>query len=186
MSRTGFIARLRAELSGLTAAEIDEIVADYEAHFAEAAAAGRSEADVAAALGEPARLAKELKAEAGLKRLEAKPTPGNFVLAIFAFLGLLTLNVMFVLPILCVIFAITLAWAIGSIAVIVTGVALFFSGVLDGFGQDALARDLAGVGLAAGGVGAGALWLMTMSWLAKLFVSYARLHYRVLKPALDQ
>jgi uncharacterized membrane protein len=186
MSRTGFIARLRAALSGLPASEVDEIVADYEAHFADAIADGRSEAEVAAALGEPARLAKELKAESGLKRLEAKPTPGNFLLAIGAFLGLLTLNVMFVLPIMSVIFALMLAWVVLAIVGSVAGVVLMFSTLFDGFGREALASHLFALGLLAGGVGGGSLWVLTIGWLAQVFVSYARLHYRVLKPALAE
>ena len=41
------------------------VMADYAAHFAEGMAAGRSEAEIAAALGDPLRLARELRAEAG-------------------------------------------------------------------------------------------------------------------------
>ena len=67
MNRQAFIDRLRLGLSGLPAAAINEAVADYEAHFAEGAAAGRTEEEVAAALGDPARLARELRAEIGLK-----------------------------------------------------------------------------------------------------------------------
>ena len=50
MNRQAFIDRLRLGLSGLPAAAINEAVADYEAHFAEGAAAGRTEEEVAAAL----------------------------------------------------------------------------------------------------------------------------------------
>lgn len=185
MNRTSFITRLREALAGLPQSEIDDIVADYEAHFADAAEAGRSEADVSAALGEPARLAKELKAEAGLKRLEAKPTPGNFLLAIGAFLGLLTLNVMFVLPFLSVIFAVMLVWMIVAIGGVVSGLAILFGTLLDGFSREAMADHLLALGFFFGGAGLGALWLLTIQWLAKIFVSYARLHYRVLKPALN-
>ena len=50
MTRAEFISRLRRGLGGLPAATIDEIVADHEAHFDEAVAAGRNETEVAAAL----------------------------------------------------------------------------------------------------------------------------------------
>src|SRR5471032_2549411 len=75
MSRQLFLDRLRAGLRGLPAGAIDEIAADYEAHFAEGRAAGREEIEVAAALGDPDRLARELRAEAGLKRWEAERNP---------------------------------------------------------------------------------------------------------------
>ena len=51
MNRAEFLARLRRGLVGLPAAAANEIVADYEAHFADGAAAGRSEAEVAEAAG---------------------------------------------------------------------------------------------------------------------------------------
>jgi len=62
MNRNEFLARLRKGLVGLAQAAADDIVADYEAHFDEGRAAGRSEQDVAAALGNPDRIARELKA----------------------------------------------------------------------------------------------------------------------------
>ena len=68
MNPTSFLSRLRDGLSGLPQQEIDDIIADYATHFSEGAAARRSEDDVAAALGDPSRLAKELRAESGLRR----------------------------------------------------------------------------------------------------------------------
>ena len=63
MSRTLFLSRLRQGLKGLSPEEIDDIVTDYEAHFSDAAAAGRDEIDVAASLGDPMQLGNELRAE---------------------------------------------------------------------------------------------------------------------------
>ena len=60
MNRAEFLARLRRGLVGLPAATANEIVNDYEAHFADGAAAGRSEAEVAEALGDPDRLSLSL------------------------------------------------------------------------------------------------------------------------------
>ncbi|HKU99815.1 MAG TPA: DUF1700 domain-containing protein, partial [Vineibacter sp.] len=68
MTRAAFLASLRSGLSGLPAADIDDILADYASHFDEGLAAGRSEDDVAAALGDARQLARELRAEAGLRR----------------------------------------------------------------------------------------------------------------------
>jgi uncharacterized membrane protein len=185
MNKQQFLAKLREALAGLSASEIDDIVSDYDAHFTEAAAAGRSEADVAAALGEPARLAKELKAESGLKRLEAKPTPTNFIVAIGAFLGLATFNIIFVLPILIATAALLFGWAVASFALLGAGFGVLFHGIFREAGIDAVAQMLAGAGLVCGAVGGGAFWLLTVGWLAKLFVAYARLHLKVMKPALE-
>jgi len=64
MTREDFIARLRRGLAGMSPEAADDIVADYEAHFSEGKAAGRTEDQVAEALGDPDRLARELRAAA--------------------------------------------------------------------------------------------------------------------------
>src|SRR5207344_2100507 len=82
MTRLEFLDTLRRRLAGLPQAEIDELVGDYATHFADGMAAGRSEAEIAEALGDPMRLARELRAEAGFRRWEEAPTPGNFFSAL--------------------------------------------------------------------------------------------------------
>ena len=57
MTRDQFIARLRSGLAGMSPEAIDDIVSDYETHFAEGIASGRTEDQVADALGDPDRLA---------------------------------------------------------------------------------------------------------------------------------
>ncbi|SCK52782.1 Protein of unknown function [Variovorax sp. HW608] len=59
MNKEEFLRKIRAALQGLTPAEIDEILADYGAHFDESTALGRSEEATAAALGDPAWLGQE-------------------------------------------------------------------------------------------------------------------------------
>jgi uncharacterized membrane protein len=60
MTRADFIARLRRGLAGMSPEAVDDIVADYETHFADGAADGRSEDEVAEGLGDPDRLARDL------------------------------------------------------------------------------------------------------------------------------
>ncbi|MBW8859629.1 MAG: DUF1700 domain-containing protein, partial [Caulobacter sp.] len=47
MTRAEFLTRLKRGLAGMPAAQIADIVADYEAHFNDAQEAGRSESEVA-------------------------------------------------------------------------------------------------------------------------------------------
>ena len=77
MTRDQFLDTLAERLRGLPPDEIDELLDDYASHFAEGMAQGRSEAEIAAALGDPVRLARELRAEAGLRRWESARTPGT-------------------------------------------------------------------------------------------------------------
>lgn len=186
MNRDQFLSELRAALRGLRTQEIDDIIADYTAYFAEAQAAGRSEQNVADALGDPKRLARELRAEAGLKRWENRRTPGNFVGAVIALCGLAAVDLFILLPVVFVL----------SFAAFVTGLVLLFISILGvGFLASLLywgrfesstgpvSVALAGIGLFAGGIGFQALLLLAMEGMLKLLSKYARLHYQLIKPA---
>jgi uncharacterized membrane protein len=186
MNRAQFLSALRQRLSGLPANEIEEILSDYDAHFVEGMAAGRSEEAVAAALGDPGRLARELRAEAGLRRWEEKRSPGTLIGALIALVALVAVDLIFLLPILFVVGVVLCALGVAVLAVMAAGIALVAS-LLD-FGDfttitNALARGLAGTGLVAGGIGVGALLLLVLDVLVRLLGRYARLHYQILSPS---
>jgi uncharacterized membrane protein len=188
MNAEQFLAELRAALRGMPVAEIEEIAQDYAAHFAEARAAGRSEAEVAAALGDPARLARELRAESGLQRWRDRRTPGNYVAAIVALCGLAAVDLIVLLPLLLVLAVAAFAIGVVVFALIVAGIALLAGATgwspLEGWAYTT-GLVLAGTGLIAGGLGAGALVLLALEGLLLLLGRYARLHYQILRPADD-
>jgi uncharacterized membrane protein len=185
MNRVAFLRALRAGLAGLPAQEIDDIVVDYTAYFDEAHASGRSEEDVAAALGDPQRLARELRAETGLRRWENHRSLGNSAAALLALGGLAAVDILFLLPLL---FAVTLVILVIGLVIFVlgiVGIGLLLSLLKIGhFGSIAaiVLRAVAGIGLIAGSVGCGALLLLALNGAVKLLGNYARLHYRLLKP----
>jgi len=185
MTRQAFMARLREGLRDLPAQTQAEIMADYETHFAEGAAAGRSEAEVAAALGDPGRLARELRAEAGLKRWESERNASAAGAAVFAVLGLGAIDIIFLLPILMAVAGVIVGVAIAAIAVFFAGGVMFAAGPFSDFPGGAGAALLGGLGLMAGGTAIGALLTMVCIGLLNVLVWYGRLHYRLLKPALE-
>jgi uncharacterized membrane protein len=184
MTRDGFISALREGLQGAAPTLVGEVVADYEAHFAEGVAAGRSEADVAAALGDPRRLARELRAEAGLKRWESERNPANAAGAIVALIGLGAIDILFLLPVLFAIIGTMIGLFVADIAVFVGGSALVaFGAFIDG-PSNPVAAPLFGLGMMAGSVSAGAVLVLISIALTNALVWYGRLHYRLLKPAM--
>jgi uncharacterized membrane protein len=185
MTRQEFIDRLRLGLSGLPPKAIAEFVADYEAHFAEGEAAGRSEAEVAEALGDPGRLARELRAEAGLKRWEQERNPSAAAAAVFAVLGLGAIDLLILLPILMGVAGALFGVAVGAVAVFFAGGFVFAAGpFLDPPGGVA-AAVLGGIGLMALATSVGALLTLIVIGLVNVLVWYGRLHYRLLKPAIE-
>jgi uncharacterized membrane protein len=185
MTRQAFMARLREGLRGLPAQTQADIMADYDAHFAEGQAAGRSEADVAAALGDPGRLARELRAEAGLKRWEEERNPSAAAGAIFALLGLGAIDILVLLPILMGIGGTLFGFAVAAVAIFVVGGVVFAAGPFTGMPGGPVAAVLAGIGLMTGAVSVGAVLAMATIGLVNLLVWYGRLHYRLIKPALE-
>jgi uncharacterized membrane protein len=191
MNRAMFLSELRMGLSGLPQSEIDDTVADYEAHFSEGLAAGRSEAAIASALGDPARLARELRAEAGFKRWETERSAGSMVSAVFALLGLATLDLIFLIPFVTAIGAILLGMLVTAIALFFAGGAVWLVALFPGlamFGTsgmlgNGMALALAGFGLIAGGVGLMALTWLLLDVFIRGLVQYARLHFRLIDSA---
>lgn len=185
MTRAEFIARLRSGLVGMPAPAAAEIVADYEAHFTDAAASGRAEADVAQALGDPTRLARELKAEAGIQRWRQEQNPSAATGAILAVLGLGAIDILFLLPFILGVLGTLFGMMIAAIGVFIGGGAIMVALPFAGAPGGALAAVLAGLGLMAGAVTVGALVAVVTVWVVNGLVWFARLHYRLLKPALQ-
>ncbi|THD62954.1 DUF1700 domain-containing protein [Phenylobacterium sp.] len=185
MTRQAFMARLREGLRGLPPSAQADIVADYENHFNEGAAAGRSEADVAAGLGDPGRLARELRAEIGLKRWEEERSASAGASAVFAVLGLGAIDILVLLPILMAVGGTIFGLAIATVAVFFAGGVVFAAGPFSGIPGGPAAAALAGIGLMAGAASGGAVLAIVTIGLVNALVWYGRLHYRLLKPALE-
>ena len=185
MNRAEFIARLRKGLVGLTPQAADEIIADYEVHFEDAMAAGRSEAEVCEALGDPDRLARELKAEAGAQAWAQQPTASNALGAVLGILGLGAIDILILLPLVLPVFGTVLAFLVAGIGVFIAGGGVMVVGPFAGLPGGILAAILLGIGL----MGLGVFMIATMAiltkWLIDATIWYARLHYRVVKPALE-
>lgn len=185
MTRQAFMARLREGLRGLPPQAVADIVADYEAHFTDGEAAGRSEAEVAAALGDPDRLAREIRAESSLNRWREERSPGAAAAAVFAVLGLGAIDILILLPILMAVAGTIIGIGVAVIAVFFVGAFVFAAGpFLDPPGGPATAL-LGGIGLMAGSASGGAVLTIICIGLMNALVWYGRLHYRLLTPALE-
>jgi len=173
-----FIARLRDGLSGLSPQEIGEITADYEAHFSDAAEAGRSEADVAASLGDPLRLGREIGAETKLRRWEQRRNPRTFLRAGAALLPVFSLAILVPVVLALLLFAGLAAYALYIVAA--TGLHLM-AGLASGNGN-VMVPAMVGAGLLCGVIGFGALMALLLDSGMRLLGRYVRVNYRLLKP----
>jgi len=185
MTRLQFLDTLRRKLAGLPPHEIDELMADYATHFSEGMATGRSEEEIAEALGDPARLARELRAEAGMRRWEEARTPSNFIGAMVGFLALIAVDFVFLLPLLGGFALFVLIAAVVQIALCIAGlvmVAKIFQ-LNHGLGLNYIAHILGGLGLLSLGVGGSSLLLLIVDYVVRALGKFARLHYTLLDKA---
>lgn len=185
MTRQAFLARLREGLRGLPPQTIADIVTDYEAHFSDGLAAGRSEEEVARALGDPDRLARELRAETALNRWREERSPSSAAGAVFAVLALGALDILILLPILMGVAAALFGLYIASIVGFFVGGGIFAMAPFTDPAGGTAAGIFAGIGVMAGAASAFAVLTLISIGLINALVWYGRLHYRLLKPALD-
>lgn len=179
MTRAGFIAGLRQNLRGLSTKEAADIVADYEEHFSDAVAAGRSEGEVAAALGDPAKLAGELTAETGLRRWEARRNPRTFLKAGIGVFGLQAFNILVLLPVIAILLA--CAGVAAYILYIVAGTGFHMLSEATAGNGNVLVPVLAGLGLIFGVLGTGSLLALLLDAGLRRLARYARLNYSLIK-----
>jgi uncharacterized membrane protein len=123
MKQQEFISQLQDALKQLPESEIQDIIADYREYFRDGLSAGRSEEDIAAGLGDPRQLARELMARHHIARWESRKSFGNLFAVVGAIAGLGFLNFMLALPFLFYLWLLTMA-ALVSTAILVGGVVL--------------------------------------------------------------
>jgi uncharacterized membrane protein len=175
MTRGLFITRLRQGLTGLPEEEINEIVTDYQAHFSDALAAGRSETDVAASLGDPLKLGQELKTEARLRRWETSRNPRTFISASAALMPAFTLAVL--IPVIGALIA--CAAVAAYVLYVAAGTGLRLAAGLTSGGV--LVPSLIGIGLIFGVVGIGTLIALALDSGLRLLGRHVRLNYQLLR-----
>ena len=88
MTKNEFLQQLNASLKRLSDKERADILKDYEEHFTFGLEEGKSEEEIAASLGSPAQIAKELLADYHIEKVTASATTGNVFRAIWAVIGL--------------------------------------------------------------------------------------------------
>lgn len=184
MKRNEFIRRLKAGLKGMPQDDIDEIAADYEDHFAAGIAEGRSEEEVAAALGNPARLARELRFEAGFRNWKSERSPSSAWSAILAFMGLATIDILILLPIVLPVIGVIFGLFVAVLACFIAGGFILIAGPFSGFPGGWLVAILVGLGTMSASVAAGALLTLVSIWVVNALMWFGRLHYRIIEPAI--
>jgi uncharacterized membrane protein len=182
-ARAEFLAALRAGLRGAPDVAIDEVIAEYDAHFAEGKAANRSEQDIAAALGDPWALAQELRVELRIARWEAAPSPRSGVQVVSSVIALGALNAALSLVVLPLLLLIALAVIVAIAACVAGGIWMLFAGPSLEIPGGAGVTVLSAMGLFFAALSLTALTALCGQLLANALARWVRLNYQVLPRA---
>lgn len=116
MTKDQFLKKLEAGLRRISFEERSDILQDFEEHFAEGLAEGKTEAGISESLGSPNQIAKELLADYHIEKMEATASTGNIFRAVWAVIGLGFFNLVIVLgPFVALAAVVVAAWAVGII-----------------------------------------------------------------------
>ena len=114
MQKDEYLRQLSRAVSSLPEPERAEILADYEEHFLIGIAEGRTETDIASALGDPRSIGKEFAALSLVRRAEESPSAGGLSRAVIATVGLGIFNLLVVfIPFVILIMILALILVIG-------------------------------------------------------------------------
>lgn len=115
MNKEQFLKQLESSLKKLSLEERQDILQDYEEYFAIGIEKGKSEQEIAASLGQPKQIAKELMASYHLGMVEQKTSVRNILSAVWAVIGLGFFNFLIVLAPFCALVCIVLSgWLVSA------------------------------------------------------------------------
>ena len=114
MTKKQFLTKLNASLKRLPSDEREDILQDFEEHFAIGLEEGKTEEQISTSLGSPQQIAKELLATYRVKKVEETATTGNILRAVWAVIGLGFFNLVIVLgPFVALVGVIMAGWIVG-------------------------------------------------------------------------
>lgn len=114
MNKRKFLSELDASLKQISSKERQDILQDFEEHFAIGLEEGNTEEEIAAGLGSPQKIAKEMLASYHIEKVENTATTGNVFRAVWAVIGLGFFNLVIVLgPFIALIGILFSGWIAG-------------------------------------------------------------------------
>ncbi|MFD1174459.1 DUF1700 domain-containing protein [Oceanobacillus picturae] len=183
MSKEAFMKKLEKALVKLPVAERQDILEDFHEHFHVGMQEGKDEAEIAAALGSPNQIAKELLATHYLDRVGEESNVGNVFRAVWAVIGLGFFNLVVVLgPFIAVLGCIVGGWAVG-VAFIVSPILVLLNVII--YPDTFRLFDLfASIGLTGLGLFISIGMFYATRFIVKLFIRYLSYNAKLVKGGL--
>lgn len=116
MTKEQFLKQLESSLHKLSKAERQDILQDYEEHFNIGLEEGKTEEQIAASLGSPSQIARELLDSNSLEKAEKKGTAVKIIRSVWTAIGLIFFNLLIVLgPFIALVGVMFGFWVAGAV-----------------------------------------------------------------------
>lgn len=196
MNKQQYLEKLSKLLRKLPKEDREDIISDYEEHFAIGLEKGRTEEEISKALGNPKNVAKQITADHMVKIAENKPSVGGIIEAILAAMGLGLFNLIFVTVPVLIVAAIILTLFVAGFAMILAGIYWVLSPLLHLILPQIALPQLVGsnesfwnilvilgggIGLTAGGIILIVAMAYITKWFYELMIKYLKLNLRIIK-----
>jgi uncharacterized membrane protein len=171
MLKDEFIHILESSLTGLSEVDRKDILHDYEEHFAIGYLNGRTEQEIATALGDPRTLGKEFNAITLVKKAEETPSASGIGRAILATVGLGLFNLIVVLIPFIILVIVLAVLGILGFCLFCAGPIIIGCSVLEIFGiftENLPASPYASIFFGIGTTALGLFIILGDYWLARL------------------
>ena len=183
MTKEQFLSELEKALKGLSSHERQDILLDYEEHFAIGLEEGHTEEDIARRLGPPNQIAKEMLANYHLEKVDHHLSAGNILRAVWAVIGLGFFNLVIVLGPFFALAAVIFSLWVVSVSFTLTPLMFLvnIAGYPSGF---VLFHLFASLGLCGVGIFLGIGMYFVTKFIALGFVRYLRYNLSLVKGGL--
>lgn len=187
MNKKAFMEELALLLERLPREEREDILADYEDHFAAGLEAGKTEEEIARALGNPETIARNFTADYALKAAEENQSAGNILRAVVAIISLGFFNLVFVLGPFLGLVGVLFALVVTGFALGAAGISVFVAAVFSPVLPFALEISVHPLVAALVGIGLASLGLLVLIgdfYLARVFynltIKYLKLNLKII------
>ncbi len=187
MNKKDFLNKLSLYLGVIPVEERQDVINDFEEHFREGLAEGRTEEEIADSLGDPKALANQFKANILVSKAEKTTSAINITRAVLATLGLGFLNLIFILGPFIAIVAVLVSLFASAIAIIASGITVFFASIFGPLVPQYFAVLINPAVAIFGSIGItlfGILFFVgdiyLAKWLYRLFVRYIKFNLKII------
>ncbi len=180
MEKSKFILKLEALLKKVPEHDRKEMLYDFEEHFQIGFADGRTEDEIAAELGDPNVIARDLLAEYRLTRAESDQSIPNMFNAIIATISLSFFNLVFILGPVIGILGVYIGLCAAALVMMLSPLAIIGSIIFNGF-HGLLLLIFASMITCSLGVLLSIGMIYVGKFLYRLILKYIRFNIRVIK-----